>query len=187
MNMKQNNLNDLIEFCKGKSIALVGNAESIFDKKRNIDDFDVVIRMNRGVQLTSEQINKIGRKCDVYGCSGAGLATQATLNAPQFKMWMTTFFREKAPEDFLFYPEEQWDILKEKLGDDTRPSTGLMMLDFLVNNIDFKSINLFGFDGWQTKTWYMHRLHVAATHVPSKETSIIETLLKENKNIRIIK
>lgn len=188
-------IEDLIEFCKGKSIAIVGNAESIFEKKRNIDEYDIVIRMNRGVELSLEQKSKIGSKCDIYCCSGAGLSTNATLEEPTFKMWMTTFFREKAPKDFLFYPEEQWAKLqeqlwvklREQLGEGVRPSTGLMVVDFIHNNTNYKNIKLFGFDGWQTKTWYMNRRHIAQTHKPDAETRIIQELLLKSKNITMEK
>jgi len=41
-------LTQLQEVLRGKSIALVGNAASLYEGHHRIDDHDVVIRMNRG-------------------------------------------------------------------------------------------------------------------------------------------
>lgn len=52
---------------KDKRVAIVGGADSVLNKKNGayIDDFDVVVRINRGVELIKKQQEYVGARTDV--------------------------------------------------------------------------------------------------------------------------
>ncbi|CEN34767.1 glycosyltransferase family 29 protein [Capnocytophaga cynodegmi] len=54
-------------FFKGKSIAIVGGADSVFSEKKGayIDSFDVVIRINRGINVSIGNEEYLGTRTDV--------------------------------------------------------------------------------------------------------------------------
>ena len=62
---------DFLDFVKGKSVALVGPAMYLQGSKygRDIDSYDIVARINRGVELVDFFGEDIGKKTDiVYSC-----------------------------------------------------------------------------------------------------------------------
>lgn len=169
-----NNLNN-------KNIAIIGNAKSLLDKKRNIDSHDIVIRINKGSNKGKEEI--IGYKTDI-------VALSLNLNRRQLFMMYNGF-----PEAFYcspknrdnmdssikkFYPLENWAVLEATLG--SRPSTGCMMIDYLYNYIDFKTLHIYGFDFWTTDTWYTNNTH-KGPHDPQAEEFYINNLMKNDKRI----
>ncbi|MGV0923052.1 glycosyltransferase family 29 protein [Empedobacter tilapiae] len=52
---------------KGKRVAIVGGADSVFNEKfgEYIDSFDVVVRINKGVEVIEQQKEYVGTKTDV--------------------------------------------------------------------------------------------------------------------------
>ncbi|HLS30813.1 MAG TPA: glycosyltransferase family 29 protein [Flavobacteriaceae bacterium] len=52
---------------KNKRVALIGGADSVLQKKQGkyIDDFDVIVRINKGVELIDKQQEYVGTKTDV--------------------------------------------------------------------------------------------------------------------------
>ena len=67
--MKQN-LNYL-KFLKGKRVIIVGPAESLLERGNGefIDSFDIVVRVNRGIEPTFLNSKKIGSRTDIlYNC-----------------------------------------------------------------------------------------------------------------------
>ena len=54
---------EIQEFLKNKEICVLGNATSILNNKKDIDGFEVVCRMNRGVPQGREEY--IGSRTDI--------------------------------------------------------------------------------------------------------------------------
>lgn len=185
-------LTELKELCEGKSIAIVGNAQSLLNMNlgNEIDSHDVVVRINQSVLSEYHILERIGYKCDIYTASGAGMVPKNFHKTTQPKLcyYMTTLKREIAPSYFHFFPVDMWESLQKELnaGEEVRPSTGLMTIYMIVNAVEFKNINIYGFDFWNTKTFYNSSLYVAKTHRPDYEKMYVEKLIKNNRNIKII-
>ena len=67
--MKQNP--DYLKFLKGKRVIIVGPAESLLERGdgKFIDSFDIVVRVNRGIEPTIKNFKKIGSRTDIlYNC-----------------------------------------------------------------------------------------------------------------------
>lgn len=67
--MKQNQ--DYLNFLKDKKVIIVGPAESLLERGNGefIDSFDVVVRVNRGIEPTFLNSKKIGSRTDIlYNC-----------------------------------------------------------------------------------------------------------------------
>lgn len=185
-------LTELKELCEGKSIAIVGNAQSLLDMGlgNEIDSHDIVVRINQSVISERHVLDRIGYKCDIYTASGTGMILKKFHKTTQPKLcyYMTTLKRDIAPSYFHFFPENMWNDLQRELGagPDARPSTGIMTIYMIVNSTEFKNINIYGFDFWQTKTFYNPSLHVAKSHKPDFEKDFIKRLLSMNDNIKLI-
>ena len=62
---------DYLDFIKDKRVVLIGPAEYLSKLKLGdeIDEFDVVVRVNRGIELISEYESSIGSRTDIlYNC-----------------------------------------------------------------------------------------------------------------------
>ena len=61
---------DLQIFCEKKSIAIVGNSESLCSKNlgSNIDDHDVVVRFNRAMPRRNAKVTH-GRRTDIWSAA----------------------------------------------------------------------------------------------------------------------
>jgi hypothetical protein len=67
--MKQNK--DYLNFLKDKRVIIVGPAKSLLERGNGkfIDSFDVVVRVNRGIEPTMKFSDKIGSRTDIlYNC-----------------------------------------------------------------------------------------------------------------------
>lgn len=56
------------EFLKGKTVVVVGPADHVNDGEK-IDSFDVVVRLNKGIELVEKNPEKYGRKTNVVYCA----------------------------------------------------------------------------------------------------------------------
>lgn len=170
--------------CFGQNIAIVGNSQALTEENLGdeIDSHDVVIRINRGVTTT-----KNGFNCDIY-CVGASdgyvKPEDFKVDIPQVSFWMSPKYREKAPSHFFFFPNEMWEELKVHAlpqGSD-RPTTGLMTA-FMISKTEAAKINLYGFDFWETKTFYLERKGARPVHNPAKEKEFIEEMQRKDNRI----
>lgn len=182
----------LQELCEGKSIAIVGNAQSLLDMNlgEEIDSHDIVVRINQSVSSQKHILDRIGHKCDIYTASGTGMVPVRfhKTTVPKLCFYMTTLNRDSALDYFHFFPEEMWYTLQKELnaGKDIRPSTGLMTIYMILNATKFKSLNIYGFDFWETKTFYNPSLYVAKTHRPKSEKEYILDMISKYDNVKLI-
>lgn len=183
-------MKQLKKYLKNKRIAIVGNAQSIFEGNNNIDDNDIVIRMNRGLP-TLKNYNVIGQKTNILALSMINEYTKIASRGVNidYVLYCTLKNREGAkkvyPEDrLIFYPHSNWNELYEVVN--ARPSTGLMVVDFISKNFHFKEINIYGFDFMKTPTWYNKLKHIGK-HNYCNEEKFIRNLTNKYNNIKIIK
>ena len=164
-------------FMKDKNIVLLGNSRSILLNKKNIDDFDIICRINRGKPKDKEEF--IGSRTDVLF-----LATRMTSEAikqdfnPAFVVWTTACQKLALPwvnEYAIQNPSEDWRKLRKKLP--KLPSTGCVTINFLLKHIEFKSLSIYGFDFFKTGTWY-HNIRNQKWHCFKEEEILINEMIK---------
>lgn len=133
-------------FIKGKSVALVGNAKSIFDKAngKDIDAHEVVIRFNRGF-ITAPDAQ--GTKTDILI-----LACELNLDEKaSYKAYYSINRSGNTRCGDLTIGNKMRARLRAWIG--KQPSSGFMAID-LCREAGAKSIDLYGFDFEKTPTFY---------------------------------
>lgn len=176
--MKQD-IKEITEYLKDKNVCLLGNAKSILMSKKMIDKFDVVCRCNKGYPQGKEDY--IGGRTDILFLSTTIIGeTIIEKYNPKYVVWMTIsnhlaskWVHEKAYQN----PTEQYKELRKKLS--LRPTTGCIAFNFLINNVKFKNLVLYGFDFF-TNGW----CHPA--HKPSEEKEIIMDIIGKTPNIHLL-
>ena len=179
-------LAEIREFCKNKKICILGNANSVLNEKKDIDSFDVVGRMNRGAPQGKERF--IGNRTDILFLSThmSGENVQKSFD-PRFVVWMTACNRLASSwilKNAIQNPPNDWDALYDKLS--INPTTGMMSLNFLLRHIDFKSLTIYGFDFFTTKTWYNTKIDSGQKHSGKKEKTLFMKMIKDRANVRFL-
>lgn len=171
-------LKEVIEFLKDKNICLLGNAE--ITTKIDTDKFDVVCRCNRG--YTKGKENYIGRRTDILFLSTKihGQTIRRMFN-PKYVIWMTlgnSLATKWVSKHSYQYPKEQYRKLKSKLS--LRPTTGCIAFNFLIKNVKFKSLVLYGFDFYATGK-------CGKAHNSAEEKVMIMDIVRKTPNIKLLK
>lgn len=186
MTSSADHLRKLQDLIWQKNVAVVGNASDSKYYSNSIDDFDVVVRMNLGYLQGPERPENSGKKTTIIAISG--FYTSDLFEVTNYVVWMTHKLRKGLGEDaksrLFFYPIQWWkqlaDTLNETTTDEQRkvePSTGLMVLHLLLKLGGSNSIKTFGFDGWNSETWYEGCVR-PGPHSPLKEVELLETWAK---------
>ena len=160
----------ILEYIKGKSVAIVGNAKSIFDKNfgSEIDDHDIIIRFNRGFITKPES----------QGTKTSILFMATPLNIDEkasFKAWFYVNRSRNTTSGDYTISDTMRARLKAWLG--KQPSTGFMAID-ICREAKVKSIDLYGFDK-TVPTFYNPEGYITQ-HDYDKEQELIQNLEKHN-------
>lgn len=153
----------LREMCRGRSVALVGNAQSLLSLNHGaeIDSHDVVVRMNRGfVRSAAAQ----GARTDIVAFAADVPALRLALRARDARLlWCSPEVKELSyghlalnRRRLAFAPRSVGEQLSMQLGG-ARPSTGLLMVALLLD-AEPARLRLFGFDWKRTRTLYRDRI-----------------------------
>ena len=167
-----------IDYITGRSVAIVGNAKSLFDYKygEEIDKHDIVIRFNKGFPNDKES----------QGSKTSILMLACELSKPDIQYYKAKYVirRSNSYENSADFTVSNKDrrLLKDKLG--SQPSTGFMAIDICLE-AHAKSIDLYGFDFEATPTFYNSESY-KTLHDYNKEQEIVSEyeragLLKINK------
>ena len=154
-----------LDYIKGKSVAIVGNAKSLFDYKygSEIDKHDIVIRFNKGFPNDKESQ---GKKTSI-------LMLACELSKPDIIYYKAKYVikRSSSYENCADFTVSNKDrrLLKDKLG--SQPSTGFMAIDICLE-AHAKSIDLYGFDFEATQTFYNSESY-KTLHDYNKEQEIV--------------
>jgi len=176
-------MNRLREIVVNRSVALVGNAQSICDSPRplEIDSHDVVIRMNMGIppRISSDIV---GKKTTVWAtakywpgawAADCELVVFMKLTALGDQHWEQMLLAHPHKE-MARWPQEHEDACKAYVGAD--PGTGVRLLWWLKTFSDPRCVNLFGFDCWRTVSHWSGRKNTP-NHKPDLERAAINRLL----------
>ncbi len=166
----------LLDFLDGKSIAIVGNATSLLSHQYGplIDEHEVVVRMNRGFPLNPAAQ---GTRFDLWCFSGFG----AVINPPKSfvaprAIWMPhRRLTKKTDLDCITYPRPYWRALRARLG--ARPSLGALTID-LISRAAPREVTVIGFDFKRTGTFYQSFNHIGP-HDFSTEAHYVMEVVKE--------
>ena len=148
------------EWFENKTIALVGNAESLFHKSygNEIDSHEVVVRLNKAAMLYTHFDAKIshGKRTDIWMMWNANEYRSKfnTVSKSVKKMHMSGRIRNNLDSlklDFL-YPINMYTELRKKAGPKQNPTTGLMALDY-IDSCNPAKITVYGFDWKETPTF----------------------------------
>lgn len=139
-------MENVIKFLAGKTVAVVGNAQSIFTKTDGaaIDAHDVVIRFNRG--FVSDQLAQ-GVRTDI-------LIVACDLTPEELLRFGAKYVINRSSKtkcgDYTFTDTMRRRYRKKY---DAYPSTGMMAIEF-CREAKAAKIDLFGFDFEKTPTFY---------------------------------
>lgn len=142
----------------GKSVALVGNAQSLLatDYGAKIDNHDFVIRLNKGAPAVERAQ---GTRTDAVGITPELTEAEIVeMFGPKLflflipKMRHFKFYGRENVSCTLFYPFRCWLADRNLIG--RRPSSGFMAASWLINLGTSDSITLYGFDFGQSGTYY---------------------------------
>ena len=167
---------------KEKHIALVGNAEWMPEQKIGdfIDSFDMVVRFNFQFKDNTESI---GKRTDVMvvsqrawknfngknrhpGIKNALIVGRRPFRGP--RTWLRPYLRRYC----------------RRFVGSNEPSTGVMMISFLLNNCDIASLTVFGFDGMKSANSYDERHH-APSHSPEGEQKALAMFSEKYDQLKI--
>lgn len=151
---------------KGKKCAIVGNAESLFTKTNGetIDQFDVVVRINKPDIILPEAQ---GSKTDIIFVHRHTFATLPETENPTYEVINVS---DEAKLLTNIWSKKLRRGVNNKIA---RPTTGFLAISYMLN-LGY-DVTLFGFDWYQTKTYYKDTQHWSIHH-PKWEEQTIKTL-----------
>jgi hypothetical protein len=164
------------EWFDNKTVAIIGNAKSLFNKSygSEIDSHDVVIRINKGIEVCSQRTNieTHGIKVDIW-CFNLYKSLEVFDNSMKSKIPQTykrlqmnyalpnTKFDSSISQDAI---NEIKDLFTPK-----KVTTGFRILHYMTK-FNPKSVDVYGFDWKETPTFYIkHKSFADVDHDYSKE------------------
>jgi len=156
-------LEDLQENCAGKTIIIVGNSSSLLNNNNRtlIDDYDIVVRINRGYQYGRSLYSEhIGSKTNILSI-GVKTANQANKiigsNVVDYILMPIIHSENLSWSNTYHVAPDAYNILKQSLGD-IKPSTGISTYNFFNRFINFARLDLIGFDFFNTSALQRNQL-----------------------------
>ena len=181
------NLSELQNFCENKSIIIVGNSSRILrhSKGRLIDGYDIVVRINRGYQPDNSFAKSLGIKTNILsvGVKSATQASHIILSNKVNYILSPIIWSDKLSYSNVYDIETSlYHKLKEDLGD-IKPSTGISTFNFFHKLINYKRLDLIGFDFFETSTIHTNQLghRKVNDHNGKKEESYIKNNLDSTR------
>ena len=156
-------LEELKNYCEGKTIIIVGNSSKILNNNhgRLIDKYDIVIRINKGY-LHRQNIysDKIGNKTNILsiGIQSANFAAKVIQSNTVNYILSPIIYSEKLEYPNVYDVEKNvYNELKNKLGG-FKPSTGISTYNFFNMNMNFERLDLIGFDFFESSVKQRNQL-----------------------------
>ena len=179
-------IEDIKNYCNGKSIILVGNARDIIKNPygKQIDSYDIVVRMNHGHPLNKYIVN-MGKKYNIWA---HGFLSHKRQISEYYKIKGIIDFhietnerklcRKIFDEKAFLIPKKWYKSSYEKTNKKTELSTGLNISMFFVNWIGtMKEISIVGFDFLKTSNPTLHSASARKFHDTELEKTNMTSLL----------
>lgn len=164
------------EWFDGKSVAIIGNAQSLFSKSygKEIDSHDVVLRINRGIEVCFDDkaLSSHGKKLDVWAFNLYRTleyfdnTARANIKQP-YKRLQMNYTPLLGSIDSSITQEAQNEIVG--LFSPKKVTTGFRILHYMTK---FKPsvVDVYGFDWKETPTFYIkHKSTTDLSHDYNKE------------------
>ena len=146
-----------VEYMNNKKLLLIGNA--VVTKEPDYSKFDCIIRMNLGVQSSPIDVwidNLVNKAHDSLGHI-PDIKNIIRLNAEKDGKRLERMPKQLKPYTWLWNTGE-FSIMCKELNY-FRPTTGLISIYWILNNIKFKSFTITGYDFFQTPNRYTNEKH----------------------------
>jgi len=164
------------EWFNGKTVAIIGNAQSLFNKTygKEIDSHDVVIRINRGIEtcFNNTALSSHGKKLDVWvfnlyrTLEKFDIANQDKFHTP-YKRLQMNYTPILGKIDSSISQEAQDEIVG--MFSPKKVTTGFRILHYMTK-FDPSKVSVYGFDWKETPTFYIkHRSTTDLSHDYAKE------------------
>jgi hypothetical protein len=166
----------------GKSVAIVGNAQSLFGKNlgSEIDAHDVVIRLNRGFIVDPSQQ---GSRTDIIGTARPLSLEQIQRYNPKlvywlfWRWWRLPTWNAETWEKTEVVPVSLWRKANKQLS--KRPTSGFVMVNTILDHTSSTRVNTFGFDFYETPNFY-RGAKMGNAHKPMDEGDCLRQRAKSN-------
>lgn len=159
------NLRPIKEFLKDKTVAIVGNAQSLFSERygSEINKHDVIIRFTHGYITNPE----------AQGSKTTILISAEDLDKKRIREYNPLYIinRRQLIGNGTEYYFTNEDKNRVRLGLDGTPSSGILAID-LCDVAGCKKIDLYGFDWERTKTFYNPDWYKTEHNYSSEEMKI---------------
>ena len=150
-------LKPLKELLKDKSVAIVGNSQSIFSKRsgEEIDNHNIVIRFNRGFVKDK---NCQGSKTDLLFLACTLTPQEINQFNCKYTIRRSIFSNSRCDFDLKGTDRNQFAQVANKQSvingcKNSKASTGFLAIQFCLST-NCKSIDLYGFDFFKSPTYY---------------------------------
>jgi len=156
-------LEELKNYCSGKEIIIVGNSSRILNGKYKslIDNYDIVVRINKGyLHRQNLYSDKIGTKTNILAI---GLQSENFSKNVIQSNKVDYIISPIIHSDRLHYSnvydvqKDVYEVLKNSL-DGFKPSTGISTYNFFNRHMNFKRLDLIGFDFFQSSVRQRNQL-----------------------------
>lgn len=171
----------LISQLDGKSVAIVGNAQSLSSKGlgAEIDAHDVVIRFNGG---PIPHTHSHGKRTDWMATGIPFTASTARTRGVKTVLWLSPnrknlaqWMVRRKDTEFYLHPAAEHERLAQAIGSQ-RPSSGAVMIDLVMSNPNVRKVTLYGFDFFASQSFSGSHTAATAPHDFAKEKAFVTDL-----------
>ena len=151
---------DPFSYMKDKDILLIGNA--VTDKQIDYSKYNCIVRMNLGIKTKPIDVwidNLVNQAHEFLG-DIPDFKNIIRLNAEKDGKRMERMPKELKPYAWLWNSNE-YNFMCRELGY-YRPTTGLVSVYWILNNIKFKSMTITGYDFFKTPNRYTMETHATS-------------------------
>ena len=164
-------LQNIKDFCNNRKIIIVGNSSRILQGSYGtlIDNYEIVVRINRGYQPNDLYRNFLGIKTTILslGVKSESFARRIVLGNNITYILCPIIYSDRLSYPNTYHVEkEEYQLLKQELGG-TKPSTGISTFNFFNKLNNFKRLDLIGFDFFESSG--PHRNQLGHLRVPDHQ------------------
>lgn len=189
--MNNSILEKIKKYCYNKSIVVIGNSSSILKKNNGkfIENHDIIVRINGACPINLKYYEQIGKRTDIYVVSYKSIEKSKKIIdkvKPTFTLRLNPSEVFSYPNCY-FSPRNEYSELNSKFKN-SNPSTGSMVINFFKKHIEYKELNIIGFDFFKSINVLNNKPNqfgsfLYKVHKPEEEMSFILSCLDEKTKI----
>lgn len=181
-----------LKYIKGKSVAVVGSSACLLGQRHgsDIDDHDIVIRINRGIPYARYLLD-VGGKTNVvsWGMGGNQLSRYRVFNTLKDEVNYFIYHwwdRRWVPNDIashhkhVFIPDSF--SRKAAVGCGNKPATtGTDCIHFILTGTECKQLSIYGIDFYKSGYWFVEEDSSIIPRVVSDSGKVAHNSSKEEE------